>query len=92
MEEHLFSTIHVVVVNERCVFWSRNKEDATDFAKAQMKDAFSDVNIEDYHTFPWKGEDEWTLHVQERGLLWDGPKVLHTKISVQSIDTLCDKV
>lgn len=90
--EHLFPTIHVVVMNDKCVFWSQNKEEAVNFAKAQMKDAFSEVNIEDYSTFPTKGEDEWTLYVQERGFFWNGPKELHTKISVQSIDTVCDKV
>nr|WRK65433.1 hypothetical protein MarFTME_388 [Marseillevirus futianmevirus] len=90
--EHLFSTIHVVIVNDKCVFWSRDKEDAKVFAKAQFKDAFSEVDIEAYATFPVKEEDEWTLYVQERGFLWNGSKELYTKITIQSVDSVCDKV
>ncbi|AEA07247.1 conserved hypothetical protein [Lausannevirus] len=98
MEQELFPSVYVVVLETfvqgeaKCLFFSKDIEDAILFAKNHMNEIQEAVDPEEYRTFLNKGENYFLLKVQEMGLLWDGPITFHTRLSVQRVESVCERV
>lgn len=98
MEQELFPSVYVVVSetsvqgDAKCLFFSKNIEDAILFAKNHMNEIQDAIDPEEHRTFLNKGENYYLLKTQEMGLLWDGPISFHTRLSVQRVESVCDRV
>ncbi|AHA45903.1 hypothetical protein ISTM_5 [Insectomime virus] len=94
----LFPSVYIVLSEPswpgeaKCLFYSRDKEEAESYAENHMEEIRDSIDEEEFRVFLTQKEDVWTLKYQSLGLLWDGPIELHTRVSVQKVETNCDRV
>ncbi|AMQ10954.1 hypothetical protein [Brazilian marseillevirus] len=92
-QQELFPSVYVVLVEPswpgeaKCLFFSNDKEDAVNYAENHIEEVRDSINEDEFRVFLGQKEDVWTLKFQALGLLWDGQIQLHTRVSVQKVES-----
>lgn len=92
-QQELFPSVYVVLTEPswpgeaKCLFFSNDKEDAVNYAENHIEEIRDSIDEDEFRVFLEQSENAWTLKFQSLGLLWDGPIQLHTRVSVQKVES-----